>query len=350
MIRNGLHTAVRFNVKMVLGERRTCMDTLKDYLLWYRNIPLAEDSFSDADNFMLAYLSYLDLSASCDPDHEQTLSEQVRILEQKHLLDQKDSVVDRELILLAADTERFGSLVLRNYEDHFDEKHACQFGAVEIVLNESCSYLSFRGTDTSIAGWKEDFMISFTKTIAQQDALKYAERVMKPGRRYLIGGHSKGANLALYSSAMVDQEKQNQIARIYMNDGPGFCSDVLDVSEINPIRSRIRIIEPEYCVIGKLFEPEVEDHYIVQTEIDGIMSHQMETWGIDHGRPLKTDHYQSGSIYLSQVFDQWIEKVPLAQRQQFVDDLFGALAADGSHTMNDIAEKGPAGLRILSFS
>ncbi|MSS59299.1 DUF2974 domain-containing protein [Erysipelotrichaceae bacterium Oil+RF-744-GAM-WT-6] len=89
---------------MVLGERRAIMDTLKDYLLWHRNIPLAEDTFSDTDHFMLA-----------------------------------------------ADTERSGRLVLRNYEDHFDEKHACQFGAVEIVLNERCPYLSFRGTDTSIA-------------------------------------------------------------------------------------------------------------------------------------------------------------------------------------------------------
>lgn len=93
-----------FHVKMVLGERRAIMDTLKDYLLWHRNIPLAEDTFSDTDHFMLA-----------------------------------------------ADTERSGRLVLRNYEDHFDEKHACQFGAVEIVLNERCPYLSFRGTDTSIA-------------------------------------------------------------------------------------------------------------------------------------------------------------------------------------------------------
>ncbi|MGN1390052.1 MAG: Mbeg1-like protein [Bulleidia sp.] len=319
------------------------MDTLKDYLLWYRNIPLEEDSFSDADNFMLAYLSYLDFSESCDSDHERTLSEHVRILKEKHLLDRKDSVADRELILLAADTERFGNLILRNYEDHFDEKHACQFGAVEIVLNESCSYLSFRGTDTSIAGWKEDFMISFTKTMAQQYALRYAERVMKPGRKYLIGGHSKGANLALYCSAMVDKEKQDQIIRIYMNDGPGFCSDVLDITAIDAIRDRIRIIEPEYCVIGKLFEPDVKDHYIVRSSTDGIMAHLMESWGIDHGKPLKADRYQAGSIYLSQVFDQWIEKVPIDQRRKFVDDLFDVLSQDGSHTMMDIAEKGPAG-------
>lgn len=38
-----------------------------------------------------------------------------------------------------------------------------------------------------------------------------------------------------------------------------------------------------------------------------------------------------------------MEKVPVLQRQQFVDDFFAALAADGSHTMVDIAAKGPAG-------
>ncbi len=315
------------------------MDTLKDYLLWYGNIPLEESSFSDVDNMMLAYLSYLDLSSG----DAMTLAEHVQRLKDTGQFERPDVVADPELVSLAAGTVRFGSLVLRNYEEHFDEKNACQFAAVEIVLNDACSYLSFRGTDQSIAGWKEDFMISFTKTRSQQYALDYAKRVMAPGKRYMIGGHSKGANLALYSAALLNEEKQSQIIRIYMNDGPGFCSEVLDVSKIDPIRSRIRIIEPEYCVIGKLFEPEVEDHYIVKSNTDGIMAHLMESWGIDHGKLLKEDHYQSGSIFLSRVFDEWMEKVPVSQRKKFVDDLFDALAADGSHTMMDIAAKGPAG-------
>lgn len=64
-----------------------------------------------------------------------------------------------------------------------------------------------------------------------------------------------------------------------MNDGPGFCRDVLDVSALDPIRSRIRIIQPEYCVIGRIFEPEVPDHTIVRSSVDGIMAHQMGSWG-----------------------------------------------------------------------
>ncbi|MGN1023256.1 MAG: Mbeg1-like protein, partial [Lachnospiraceae bacterium] len=168
-------------------------------------------------------------------------------------------------------------------------------------------------------------------------------RVMKPGRRYFIGGHSKGANLALYSAAALPPKMQGQIIRVYMNDGPGFCAEVLDVSAIDPIHSRVRIIQPEYCIIGKLFEPEVSDHYIVRSTADGILAHQMETWGIDHGAPLRAEKYRAGSVFLSQTFHEWVEKVPVEQREKFVDDLFDALAADGSHTMTDIASKGPAG-------
>jgi hypothetical protein len=72
----------------------------------------------------------------------------------------------------------------------------------------------------------EDFMIPFAKTISQQYALSYAEHVMKPERRYLIGGHSEGANLVLYCSAMLGREKQNQIVRICMNDGRQSNSDL----------------------------------------------------------------------------------------------------------------------------
>lgn len=68
-----------------------------------------------------------------------------------------------------------------------------------------------------------------------------------------------------------------------------------------------------------------------------------EAGGIGHRTLLKVERYQAGSVFVSQALDEWMEKVPVLQRQQFVDDFFAALAADGSHTMVDIAAKGPPG-------
>lgn len=122
-------------------------------------VKINESSLGDADNFMLADLSYLDLSGSYDPQQDRTLSEHVRILTEKDMLDQKVMFGDNSLVTLAAGARRFGSLVLRNYEEH-----TCQFGSVEIVLSEFCSYLSFLHRRL-----EEDFMIFFTRTRAQRD-------------------------------------------------------------------------------------------------------------------------------------------------------------------------------------
>ena len=63
--------------------------------------------------------------------------------------------------------------------------------------------IAFRGTDSTLVGWKEDFNMSFLPVIpSQHDALEYVEQISEhyKGRLYICG-HSKGGNLAVYASA-----------------------------------------------------------------------------------------------------------------------------------------------------
>ena len=78
-----------------------------------------------------------------------------------------------------------------------------QFSAVEIVLDDGTSYISFRGTDDTIIGWKEDFNLSTGVVPAQERAVEYMQRISDKAYGMLrVGGHSKGGNLAVFAPCM----------------------------------------------------------------------------------------------------------------------------------------------------
>ena len=67
-----------------------------------------------------------------------------------------------------------------------------------IGLDDGTTYISFRGTDDTIVGWKEDFNLSNGVVPSHRKALEYLETHGTYIQSMLrIGGHSKGGNLAI---------------------------------------------------------------------------------------------------------------------------------------------------------
>lgn len=127
---------------------------------------------------------------------------------------------DIEMAVKLANSKRFGNMKLMYYVDKYDENIETQF-VITIIMEDNTAYIAYRGTDTSLVGWKEDFNMSFMdKVPAQVEALKYLEIVSSLINMPLhIGGHSKGGNLAVYSSLYIDKSVQDRIIKVYNNDG-----------------------------------------------------------------------------------------------------------------------------------
>ena len=70
-------------------------------------------------------------------------------------------------------------------------------------------------------------MTSFTLTSSQTMAEAYLRARLNTFDTLLVGGHSKGGNLAVYAAAMLPDELFDRIEHVYSNDGPGFCREVL---------------------------------------------------------------------------------------------------------------------------
>ena len=327
------------------------MDSLMDYVQWMGDYPIAATGFQDADALILCAFSYFDLAPvfsarSASP----ALSECLPFLEKGAL---KVMITGGDegytgLLKLAAASRRYGALRMSDYSDIRRQNPPLQFSAVCFHDDASFSFLAYRGTDNSLSGWKEDFMISFTRTEAQWLALRYAEEHVTPGGRdWYVSGHSKGANLALYASCLLSETKREAIRRLYLFDGPGFCPEVLDLKLIERVRDRTTQLLPTFCVVGKLFAPSIPDTRIVCSSANGLLQHGIVTWGIDHGKPALSPAHDPTSLVINEAMDNWVTNIPQEDRKPFIDELFEALTASGAETLDQIQAGGLEGLEAM---
>ena len=324
------------------------MDTIFDYVKWMGDFSFEDKAFCEIDAMVLSVLSYYDFklfdSSGSSP---LTLRETCRKVASERRLpppfSARTEVPVKEFLELAAKSPRFGSLLLRDYTETLDHERAVQFAAVTFEKKGDFSFIAFRGTDDTLAGWKEDFMISFTRTAAQEMALNYTKEHIVPGERNFIGGHSKGANLALYSAAHLRFDTWDHVEQVYILDGPGFCDEVLDTSTIEHVNRRATRIIPEYCVIGELFEPPISNTVIVGSCEKSFMQHDLFSWGIDHGKLLTVKDLDPQAKRMNDFLNGWIEDVSQKERKVFVDEIFDALSADGARTVEDVVKKGVKG-------
>lgn len=315
------------------------MDNMVDYLKWYGELSFKEKPLTAVDNFILCKLAYLILT---DIKLEEPRAYRDVVSEVKAKSGIQGTFYGKEFIVdMAAETKRFGDILLVNHEDVYDEDLSAQFAAMTFDLMNGTLFIAYRGTDETLAGWKEDFMISFTETEAQKRALSYLRDTIDDEHQVVLAGHSKGANLALYAGAHLEDELQDSVAFVYMNDGPGLCPEVCDKSCVSRLKDKAIRFMPEYSIFGKLFEETAIPAQIVKSSEEGVMQHDLFTWGVKHGMPDTVDCNAPGSIFINQVLDQWIESVSNERRVSFVNNLFNSIDKAGMKTTTQIMDKGP---------
>ncbi len=320
------------------------MDNIIDYLKWMGRFSFEELEFSEADAIVLCEASYFDLKLFGQyTDLPLKLSALYdRIASERHvnvnISGTWASASTAEFFKLFAKSRRFSDLRVIDYVEHSDREQAIQFSAVTFEREGDFSFIAFRGTDDTMTGWKEDFMICFQKTQAQSLALEYAKEHIKDGLKNYIGGHSKGGNMALYACCMLSYELWDKIEQVYLLDAPGLCEEVMNTSEIARVNRKTTSVRPAFCVIGKLFEPKLNHTIIVDSPIEGVMQHDLFSWGIDHGRLKRVREFVPESENLSEMINGWVSGITIGEREVFVNELFDNLAQNGCATVEDFSK------------
>ena len=316
-------------------------DRLIDYIRWRGDLSFETCPLSLADSVILCELSYIDFTQVLEPNSPAgiTLREAFKRIEEEECFQLLTAAGGTdELARAAAMSERFGLLKLTHYTDVSDLS-SIQFAAVHFELNNLTSYIAFRGTDNTIIGWKEDFMMSFQCVPAQESAAEYLSGTMSKDRDYYVGGHSKGGNLAVYAASKLSVQERRHLLRIFVNDAPGFDPDVYDMKAILELKPLITKITPAYGMIGQMFRLDSDTSYIVKSSASGILQHDLETWLMDGPSLAFADAFEPGAVILQNSFNKWIENVDEDGRKVLVDLLFDSLSAIGAITVGDIGVK-----------
>lgn len=326
------------------------MANVFDYLKWRGDLNLEKSSFNEIDNLILSRFSYFPFDNIIKEDEVVTIKELSERFEKTdinpiHIL-WKD---DKEFFPAMGKTERFGNMLATKYVNKIETEQEKQFSAITVLMPDDTIYVSFRGTDNTIVGWKEDFNMSFKSHIASQiSAKEYLENIAEkfPNKKIRVGGHSKGGNIAIYASAFAKQEVKDRIINVYNNDGPGFCKDVIKTAEYQEIMPKTHTYIPQSSIIGRLMNHK-EKYTIIESTQKGIMQHDLYSWQILGKEFITLPNVTNESEFIDKTIKEWLENVEPAKREQVINVIFEILNSTDAQTTKELRKNLFSNIKVI---
>ena len=322
------------------------MKNMLDYIKEFGHVSFEERAFSEIDALVLTELEYLPLENVVPSDENGenfvTVKEITEYMQEhkQELFDENPMMITEErheVSQVIADAPRFQSLKFFGVVSEWDKDTTKQFAAVTVEVEPSVRLVVFRGTDETLIGWKEDFLMTYSPLVAAQtDAKEYlAKQASLWGGDLMVSGHSKGGNLALYAAATQEEDVQLRIVDIFCFDSPGLYRSVLETKGYQNIVPLAMRYIPQDALVGLMLESEVP-YVIVKSDAVGAMQHSAMTWGIEDGQFIKVDKLTKNSLLNDQTFKKWTESVSDEELELFWNVFFELLFTVGIETVNDV--------------
>jgi hypothetical protein len=323
------------------------MNTIYDYIYWRGDLSFSKCPLTEIDALIFALLSNIEYKSVFDKfdlDTTLTLKEVVTKFQangEYNRLADKTKFVRQNLILMQnlCSFRRYCDVKVFAYQRDFRKESFTQFSAISFLLDNATLVIAYRGTDTSLVGWKEDFAMSFKKRVgAQEDSLNYLSSLATVNCKQIVTcGHSKGGNLAVYSAIKTSNEIMNKIIHVYNFDGPGFNKKILELKQYKKLGiEKITTIVPQSSMIGILMEHEEPISVIYSSNKTGIFQHYPLTWeveGVRFRRLESTDYLSKNFNETSRLF---LEGISEKEMSTFLDCVFKMFDENGAVTFRDV--------------
>ena len=298
------------------------MANIYDYINKYGDITFNEKKFNDLDNIIFSFLNYLNYKDV----NNKTLKEVGTIyLQNNKIRDiKKYGSSEKEAYKILKEVynkKRYMNIVL---EDYIYNVNGMQFSALTFNINNKLKYISFEGTNHLIKGWEESFLLMSGITVpSHYEAIKYLNKHIKIfGPKIILGGHSKGGNLALISGLKINLFKQLKIKKIYNNDGPGLNKKDYKTIKYKIIKHKIKTIVPKNSIFGIILKSDKKT--VVKTSSIPFFSHTMSTWLISDDKLATTNLVKKHEKLMLKI-EKWSKKYNEVQKEKMILDIFKIL-------------------------
>ena len=317
-------------------------DNFLTYLKWRGDLSIKDHPFNEIDALILSELVYIHFEnivpgvgeEGCISIREANAKYEKSTVREMFYYKEKENLFD-----VLAFCPRFADMMLCNYVSTLDEKEQEQFAAVHVNVTPNFTFVAFRGTDSTVVGWREDLNMSFMMPVpAQKSAVEYIEQTAKGlFKKYSFGGHSKGGNLAVYSGVFCNPKLQKKIVKIYNFDGPGFNRKMVNDEAYKRVEDRIHTFVPEQSIVGLLMEHE-EDYKVVESTEFAILQHEGFSWVIDRDEFVLVDTVDKFSKNFSLTLKAWLAEMNPSERKEVVDAFFDVFVNAGINDFMEIAD------------
>ena len=322
------------------------MGNLITYVQQYGAQTFEDKSLTDVDVLVLTEIAYLPFDEIVPKSFditeaislEQLGKEFETIKEKEHENNPFMITSERiELLEVVSKSQRYKEIKVFGFMNDIDDERTKQFAAVCYQWEEENRWIIFRGTDETLIGWKEDFMMTYSDLIpAQTDAIEYLKKQAETFSGTLnVSGHSKGGNLSLYASTMQDEAIQNRIEQIYCWDSPGVHRSILGTEGYQRVVSKAKRYIPQDSIVGLMLESQVPYH-IIESQGSGISQHSALMWNIEEDHFVELTELTRNSQLTDQTFKQWTEVVSDEDLKLFFDTFFDLIFEMGVETVNDV--------------
>lgn len=316
------------------------MASMLDYIAWRGDLSFSSSAPNEVDALIFSTLSYIPFRGSVERNPEKPVLLRQAAREFFDIPDSEGYIRtqnDLELLKAAGESQRFGNIRIAEYRKIFIKERDTQFAAVTFLLDDGSIFISFRGTDNTLVGWKEDFSMCFRREIPSQKLAKqYLQDVlMDHSGPVRVSGHSKGGNVAVYAVSQSVPVIRERILEVYNQDGPGFSEAFLEDPGYRQILPILHTQVPQSSVIGMILN-RAEPIAIVKSNQSGIMQHDPFSWEVQGNRLVAVDSLSGNSIFLQLTIKNWLLGMDMETRVRMVDMLFDLLTSGDVEVTGDL--------------
>ena len=332
------------------------MAVLVDYIKEFGDLTFAEKPFCDEDNIALCEAFYMDIERAA-PNHfeDEPMPFDVMAKKMWELNGEKHVPMGlilnksiSEIVMLMAKTKRFSEVKVTACRAVYSEDPPIQFDAGTFILPDGTKVITYRGTDDTLMGWFEDVQIFTSKHIPSHalaaDYLNEADRAFPDGG-FIVTGHSKGGNLALYAALNCTQSARDRIVTLYNNDGPGFANyDYIESKEYKELLPRYKHFMPRNGFFGVMLAYDSDYETIRSSRLLPPLAHDLTSWQHKDGNLVLAEGLSPMGKVNDRAFNPIFMNLNEDQSELFEKVTYSVLKGTGQKGLLDVAKNAPSAL------
>lgn len=306
---------------------------LVDYVIERGSSSLKDKGLNFLDLLAFSECAYFDFPESCfgKPLSQAMLQAKLPMYRESETGAAASGPLTADEIDLAAAVSlatRYAAVIVRGFRQQF-LAGTQQFAALALSW-EDVGIIVFRGTDTTLTGWRESFKLALDASgPSQRDALEFLEAwAAEISGPLIVCGHSKGGNLAVFAASSCRPGLQERIAAVVSFDGPGLPAALREKSSYQAIAERTYVFIPRASIIGSIHEHPGANVQLIGSRKPFMAQHYPYNWRTS-GAGFVGSRRSPDAALAGGALQMLIDRLSDRQKTAVIDKIFNGLGLFG---------------------